>query len=273
MNDPQTAATASGRPPSAPDTTAPSTNAAATAQQEPDGTPGDDTGPIPGFEAGLHPEDHLAPGDRGGQEPPTTDSLGSVRPKPHRSFWKELPFLILIALVVAVLIKTFFVQAFWIPSGSMEDTLQINDRVLVNKLSYQFGDVERGDVIVFDDPRGVKDPESVPQAVLRNLLESVGLSTPKSEYIKRVIALPGETIQVRSGKVEIDGVVIDEPYLHPFSTMPDFGPETVGENQLFMMGDNRNASQDSRVFGPIDADTVVGRAFVVLWPPSSWSGL
>ena len=272
MNDPQTPATASGPPQSSEALVAPPTGSTVTADAESHLPADRASAPLPGFEGALHPEDHRG-GEGDGNEPPTADSLAPIRPKPHRSFWKELPFLILIALVVAVLIKTFFVQAFWIPSGSMEDTLQINDRVLVNKLSYRFGDVERGDVVVFDDPRGVKEPESVPQAVIRNLLESVGLSTPKSEYIKRVIALPGETIQVRSGMVEIDGVVIDEPYLHPFSTMPDFGPETVGENQLFMMGDNRNASQDSRVFGPIDADTVVGRAFVVLWPPSSWSGL
>jgi signal peptidase I len=235
-------------------------------------------------EVALHPEvvmrddtPHAAPPP--GTPPPAEvppDGDDDPQPTPaerRRSFWKVLPFLILIALVVAVLIKTFLVQAFWIPSGSMEDTLQINDRVLVSKLSYRFGDISRGDVVVFDDPRGVQTAESVPEAVWRNLLESVGLSTPKSEYIKRVIGLPGETVQVRGGKVEIDGVPIDEPWLHPFTTMPDFGPETIAPGFLFVMGDNRNASQDSRVFGPIDDDTVVGRAFVVLWPPSRWSGL
>ena len=240
-------------------------------------------GPDPLYpEVALHPEDGPPPvapppGDGPPGDGPPGDGDDDRQPaapdERRRSFWKELPFLIVIALVVAVLIKTFLVQAFWIPSGSMEETLQINDRVLVSKLSYRFVDVSRGDVVVFDDPRGVQTDESVPEAVWRNLLESVGLSTPKSEYIKRVIGLSGETVQVRGGKIEIDGVPLDEPWVHPFTNMPDFGPETVGEGQLFVMGDNRNASQDSRVFGPIDEDTVVGRAFVVLWPPSRWGGL
>ena len=191
----------------------------------------------------------------------------------HRSFWRELPFLILVALVIAVVIKTFVVQAFWIPSSSMEETLQINDRVLVNKLSYDFGDIGRGDVIVFDDPRGSQERESVVESVVRNLAESVGISTPKSEFIKRVIGLPGETIEVRDGMVHVNGEALSEDYLHPRSTMPDFGPQVVAPGTFFVMGDNRNSSQDSRFFGPIDAESVVGRAFVVLWPPSRWSGL
>lgn len=191
----------------------------------------------------------------------------------HRSFWRELPFLVLVALVIAVVIKTFVVQAFWIPSSSMEETLQINDRVLVNKLSYDFGDIGRGDVIVFDDPRGSQERESVAESVVRNLAESVGISTPKSEFIKRVVGLPGETIEVRNGIVHVDGEPLSEDYLHPRSNMPDFGPQTVAPGTFFVMGDNRNSSQDSRFFGPIDADAIVGRAFVVLWPPSRWTGL
>lgn len=191
----------------------------------------------------------------------------------HRSFWKELPFLILIALVIAVVIKTFVIQAFWIPSSSMENTLEINDRVLVNKLAYDLGEIERGDVIVFDDPRGVQDRESVIESVLRNLAESVGLSTPKSEFIKRVIGLPGETVEVREGLVHINGEPLREAYLHPRTSMPDFGPETVPPGHYFVMGDNRNSSQDSRFFGSIEEEAIVGKAFVVLWPPSRWSGL
>ena len=195
--------------------------------------------------------------------------------RPHKSFWRELPILVLIALVVAVVIKTFFLQAFFIPSGSMKETLQVDDRVLVNKLSYRFGDLERGDVIVFDDPRGdaADSGESVVSALLRNLAESIGLSTPQSEFIKRVVALPGETIEVSGGGVLVDGVPIDEPYLQPGLRQRDFGPETVPEGFVFVMGDNRNSSVDSTVFGPIPEGDIVGRAFVIVWPLSNWSGL
>ncbi len=190
-----------------------------------------------------------------------------------RSFWRELPALILIALVIAVLIKTFAFQAFYIPSSSMENTLEINDRVLVNKIEYRLGDIARGDVLVFDDPTGDTTQESVIEAVLRNLAESVGLSTPKSEFIKRVVGLPGDVILIEDGVVHVNGEPLDEPYLHPNTNMPDFGPVTVEEGRLFMMGDNRNSSQDSRFFGTVDMETVVGRAFVILWPPSRWAGL
>ncbi len=204
------------------------------------------------------------------EEPPGPDETPE---KEHRSFWRELPILIIVALVIAVLIKTFIIQAFWIPSGSMRETLEINDRVLVNKLSYRFGDIQRGDVVVFDDPRGVQNRESVVESVARNLAESVGLSTPKSEFIKRVIGLPGETIEIRDGVLSVDGVPLEEDYLHPDTDMLDFGPQVVEEGHYFVMGDNRNRSQDSRSFGAIDGEAVVGEAFVVLWPLSRWSGL
>lgn len=191
----------------------------------------------------------------------------------HKSFWRELPVLILVALLIAVVIKTFVVQAFWIPSSSMENTLLINDRVLVNKLSYDFGDIGRGDIIVFDDPRGTQERESVPESIVRNLAESIGVSTPKSEFIKRVVGLPGDTIEVRGGVVRVNGEPLDEDYLHPRSNMPDYGPQTVPPGTYFVMGDNRNSSQDSRFFGPIEEESIVGRAFIVLWPPSRWSGL
>lgn len=212
-------------------------------------------------------------------EDPTLEFESQPQPAAKRakgegkSFWRELPLLIIIALAIAVIIKTFIVQAFWIPSGSMEDSLMVDDRVLVNKLSYRFGDVARGDIIVFDDPRGSLDQESVAESLLRNLAESIGLSTPKSEFIKRVVAMPGETIQITDGAVHIDGVRIEEPYVHPRTSMPNFGPELIPPGYLFVMGDNRNSSQDSRVFGPIAEESVVGRAFTILWPADRWSGL
>lgn len=196
--------------------------------------------------------------------------------KKQLPFWLELPLLIGIALIVAVIIKTFLFQAFYIPSSSMEDTLQINDRVLVNKVVYQIGDISRGDVIVLDDPRGgfERPEESALGSAARNLLESIGLAAPQSEFIKRVIGLPGDVVQARSGDLLVNGEVQIEPYRkHPDEPIPDFGPISVPEGQLFMMGDNRSASQDSRFFGPIPIDDVVGKAFVIIWPPSRWSGL
>jgi signal peptidase I len=192
-----------------------------------------------------------------------------------RSFWRELPVLVLIALIAAILIKTFLVQAFWIPSGSMEETLQVKDRVLVSKLSYRFGEVERGDVIVFDDPDGrrIDDAESLIGRAVRNVAESIGLSTPKSEFIKRVIGVGGDVIEVREDQVYVNGEAIFEPYRSPRSAMGDYGPSTVPDGFVFVMGDNRDNSVDSRVFGPVPTSDIVGRAFVIAWPPSRWSGL
>jgi signal peptidase I len=189
-------------------------------------------------------------------------------------FWLELPLLVLAALVVAVVIKTFLVQAFYIPSSSMEDTLLINDRVMVNKLAYQFGDVHRGDVIVFDDPmRTEEGDESFFEAVRRNVGEAIGLSVPRSEFIKRVIGLPGETVQVEDNTVFVDGIPLDEPYLKAGTRMPAYGPTKVPDGEIFVMGDNRNASQDSRVFGTVPIDTIVGKAFIIMWPASRWTTL
>jgi len=196
--------------------------------------------------------------------------------KKQLPFWLELPMLIGIALIVAVIIKTFLFQAFYIPSSSMEDTLQINDRVLVSKVSYKIGDVERGDVIVFDDPRGgfEQPDEGALDSVVRNLLESIGLVAPQSEFIKRVIGIPGDTVEASDGDLLVNGAVQGEPYRRqPNKPLPDFGPILVPQGELFVMGDNRFASQDSRYFGTIPIDTIVGHAFVIIWPPSNWSGL
>jgi signal peptidase I len=151
------------------------------------------------------------------------------------------------ALLVAFLIKTFLFQAFYIPSESMEPTLVNRDRVIVNKLSYRLHDVNRGDLVVFDRP-----PNEPPTEV--------------EELIKRVIALEGETIEARQGEIFIDGRLLTEPYLNTPSSSGTFGPLMVPDGHVFVMGDNRNNSRDSRVFGPIDEDLIVGRAFVRVWP-------
>jgi signal peptidase I len=150
------------------------------------------------------------------------------------------------ALAVALVIQAFLVQAFYIPSSSMEPTLAVGDRVLVNKLSYDLHDENRGDLVVFERPDG-----------------SAG---EIKDLIKRVIGLPGETVEIRDGAVLIDGRVLDEPYLADDEVLADFAPVTVPDDHVFVMGDNRDDSRDSRVFGPIEDDSIVGRAFVRVWP-------
>jgi signal peptidase I len=151
------------------------------------------------------------------------------------------------ALAVAMVLRAVLFQAYWIPSESMEPTLQRDDRVLVNRLSYRVGDIGRGDVVVFARPPG--QPDS-------------GIK----DLIKRVIALEGETVEGRNGQVVVDGTALDEDYLADGPPIGDFGPVVVPENHVFVMGDNRNNSVDSRVFGPIDDDSIIGRAFVLFWP-------
>ena len=190
----------------------------------------------------------------------------------RRSFIAELPGLLLTALVIAVVIKTFLVQPFWIPSESMVPTIEVNDRVMVNKLAYKWGEPQRGDVVVFRDPREDEVEESIPEAVIRSVLEAVGIRTRgREDLIKRVIGLPGETVEVKDNHVVINGTPIEEPYLVDVF-MPDEPPITIGDDQVFVMGDNRNASFDSRRFGPIPLDDLVGQAFVTIWPLSRFGG-
>ena len=174
-------------------------------------------------------------------------------------------------MLLAVLVKTLAFQAFYIPSASMETTLQENDRVLVNKLSYRIGEPDRGDVVVFD--RTPNPEESLVGALVRNLAESVGARTPEADLIKRIIALPGETIEIKQNTVFIDGVAIDEPYLRPGIRTSRFDALKVPEGEYFVMGDNRSRSLDSRSFGTISREEIVGRAFVIIWPTSRWGGL
>lgn len=207
-------------------------------------------------------EDETADGDQ-----PATDE----EEKRSLPVWLEIPLLVLLALVIAVVIKTFLVQAFYIPSGSMESTLNINDRILVNKLAFRFGDPHRGDVVVFDSGRD-RD-ESLLESIRRNIEESIGVAAPESDFIKRVVGLPGETLEIRDNQVFIDGVPLEEPYLKSGTNMPDFGPVAVEPDHYFMMGDNRNLSSDSRFNGAVARDRLVGRAFVIVWPPANWGGL
>jgi signal peptidase I len=154
-----------------------------------------------------------------------------------------------VAVLAAVGLRTFVVQPFYIPSGSMEPTLIVGDKVLVNKLSYDFHSVHRGDVIVFKKPPNDFSP---------------GIK----DLIKRVIGLPGETISARDGSVYINGQKLKESWLPKGVTTADFGPVRIPSGQYFVMGDNRGDSADSRVFGPITKNLIIGRAFLLVWPPS-----
>ncbi|MGN6692675.1 MAG: signal peptidase I [Aquihabitans sp.] len=170
------------------------------------------------------------------------------------------------AIIIAVVVRTFILQTFWIPSPSMSPTLVENDRVLVNKLAYKFHDVNRGDVVVFERP-----PNEPPSEI--------------KDLIKRVVALPGERVSIMDGKVSINGRVLDEPYTHNLQTVLDSCPITyvpgidteqgfkVPEDHVLVLGDNRTNSHDGRCFGAIDEDLIVGRAFFLMWPPGHAGGL
>jgi signal peptidase I len=184
-------------------------------------------------------------------------------------FLGELPGLILMAFLLAILIRTFLFQAFFIPSPSMESTLIQGDRVLVNKIPYYFHDPRRGDIVVFENP----NPDALPDRGLIDgffhwLFQGLGVQQPENEdFIKRVIGVPGDTVEGKKGAVFVNGKKIEEPYLTQ-KTQP-FDAVTVPEGKLFVMGDNRGNSLDSRfVLGFVPIDKVVGKAFIKIWPPS-----
>jgi signal peptidase I len=191
------------------------------------------------------------------------------QPQTLLSVVRETAVLVVLAILLAVLFKTFLVQAFYIPSGSMEPTLDVSDRVLVEKVSYRFGDVTDGDVIVFvHDLPGVEPESGNPVArFFSGLGQAVGVAPPSSrDFIKRVVGTPGDRISCQQGKLVRNGQVVNEPYLAPGTTTDNCTPVTVPAGKLYVMGDNRNNSEDSRTFGPIERSSVVGRAFVRIWP-------
>jgi signal peptidase I len=173
----------------------------------------------------------------------------------HTSLRSAVEWVVILAgaLGMALVIKAFLLQAFYIPSPSMVPTLDVRDRVLVNKLSYHVHDIHRGDIVVFKRPPLEADVKI-------------------KDLIKRVVALPGETIEARDGHLLIDGRVLNEPYLSNEArgamNAVTMAPQKIPAGHYFVMGDNRGNSKDSRFFGPIAKNLIVGRAFIRVWPLS-----
>lgn len=192
----------------------------------------------------------------------------------------EFAIILFISFVLVFgVVRPFIVEAFWIPSESMVPTLLVGDRVLVNKFIYRFTEPERGDILVFKSVE--QDGASAqifneppgPFSAITGLLPGSD-SEGQQDLIKRVVGIPGDTIQVQEGQLIVNGEPQNEPYIS--QNMPDisfFGPFTVPENRVFMMGDNRANSQDSRFFGPVPYDNIEGEAFLLFWPLDRFEGL
>jgi signal peptidase I len=210
---------------------------------------------------------------------------GARRKRRKRSFWRELPVLVVVALFLALIIKTYAIQAFYIPSGSMQNTLDIGDRVLINKLVYDFRSIHRGDIVVFDGDGSwdlnTQLPTTNPfKKFVDNLASMVGLGHGGDDYVKRVIGIPGDHVACcdAQGRVTVNGVPLNEQsYLYPGNTPSETRFSIiVPPGRLWVMGDHRLVSYDSRGHmgdpggGTIPESAVLGRAFVIIWPPSRW---
>ncbi|GAA3602223.1 signal peptidase I [Agrococcus terreus] len=220
---------------------------------------------------------------------------GEARRAPGRGvllFVRDIVVIFLVALLISFLVKTFLIRPFWIPSESMNDTLQVDDRIIVSLLTPALIPIEHGDVVVFEDPGGwlpepPQEEETGLAGAVDGFLTFVGLA-PEDEHgylIKRVIGLPGDRVECCNdfGQLLVNGQAIDEPYLRldaegqPASSMSF--DVTVPEGHLWVMGDNRNHSGDSRAHmdapggGFVPIQTVVGRALVVSWPLERWAWL
>ncbi len=184
--------------------------------------------------------------------------VGSDAPPPRRLSRsskrniRDLTIIIVVAVVFGILIRSFVFQSFYIPSGSMVPTLNPGNRVLVNKLSYDFHSVHRGDIIVFRTP-----PDDRSNPAIKDL-------------VKRVVGLPGDTVSSQGGKLYVNGKPLSEPYLPPGVVTNGVAVTKIPPGELWVMGDNRTDSEDSRYFGPISEKLIVGRVFLRYWPLSSF---
>jgi signal peptidase I len=226
------------------------------------------------------PQPQPIPQGEPAQEPATSTPLATeerpaeaqAEPPHRRTSARSLVGTLALALLLALLIKSLVVQVFWIPSPSMAPTLERGDRILVNKLAYRFGDIHRGDVIVFSDPNGSDSHRGFISRAVRWLVEGLGVAKPENEdFVKRVVGLPGETVEIHDRTLYIDGKALQEPYLTSAAEigMLNFGPITVPQGKLFVLGDNRGDSKDSRYgLGYVPEDKIVGKVFARIWPPS-----
>lgn len=205
-------------------------------------------------------------------------------PPSPRSLLRELPVLLLIAVVLALLIKTFVMQAFFIPSGSMEETLLVGDRVIVNKLVYRFRDIHRGDIVVFSgldsftqdaDARIAAPPSNILERVARGFRGLIGLGTTgEKDFIKRVIGVPGDIVACcNDGRVTVNSVPLEESSYVFEDDRQRFAPVVVGAGKIWVMGDHRSQSSDSRANGQVPVSRVIGRAVVIVWPLDRARGL
>jgi signal peptidase I len=230
----------------------------------PDGSASGSDGSASGSDDAVSGSDDAAAGSGGGGA-----GSGKAAAK-GGSFLRELPVLLLIAFVLAFLLRTFVLQVFYIPSSSMEPTLQIDDRMVVEKLTYLAREPRRGEIVVFEGETLV-DPYAEQGAVAR-VVRGVGqflgvVPASARDFVKRVIGVEGDEVVIEAGQVYVNGEPIDEPYV-VFDDGSDYGPVTVPEGHLFFLGDNRPNSSDSRrSLGFVPRDHVVGRAAVVIWPP------
>lgn len=244
-----------------------------------DGVPDQDPPGAPGPQGNQDGQDPAA-ADAQAAEPAPADKKKRRRKRP---FWRDLVVIVVAALALTILLKAFVVEVFSIPSGSMENTLLPGDRVLVSKIVYRFRDVARGDVVVFSG-QGSWGPDAPPppgNPFLRlwdDLTNLIGVTAPGTDYIKRVIGLPGDHVVCcdAQGRITVNGVPLSEQsYIHP-GDVPSSIPfdAVVPAGHLWVMGDNRADSDDSRYRttdpggGSIPRSEVVGRAFVIIWPPS-----
>jgi signal peptidase I len=259
-------------------------------------------GPVPRsrppLDDDIEPPDHDGPDDGYDDDDPG-EPAEPVKAKRKLPFWVELPILVVVALLLTFVIQTFVARVYVIPSGSMEQTLNGNngsgDRILVDKFVYDFHDPRPGDVVVFKGPAGWDQTEYYVDSSgnpvthwLHQIASSIGIAKPDEyDLVKRVIAVGGQTVSCcdSQNRILVDGKPLDEPYIYwePDRGGPAqqlrFAPVTIPKGDLWVMGDNRNNSDDSRYqngggsHGVVPVANVIGKARTIIWPPSRWRGI